>query len=211
MTKQTTAAERRETFTKGLKLITLPLKTSPDRQLEASIVTLTRTLAEKKLEKEQRTPVQDRVQLKCQWEPPSSVAKEVMSLSERWAAELGHKKFDPDWDRIFWLERMNSINIWTARTPTGALAGYLVVTILKNLFTSERYSRIEAGYLAPEWREGLRGFRYIKSLVTQIKGSNIEWETNDLFEPDERGRARLAKLLERLGFKQVGTVMRTGL
>lgn len=145
--------------------------------------------------------------LHCAWERPSVVAREVEKLSRRWATELGRSSFDIDWERVFALERSGSMMVWTARTPNGLMAGYLVCTSNKGLFTGERFTRVEAGYLAPEWRDGLKGYRFIKAFVSVCKGP-IEWETNDAFEPDAHGRSRLARLLERLGFVQTGTTMR---
>lgn len=149
--------------------------------------------------------------LRCDWERPAAVAREVDSLSKRWAAELGQPPFESDWQRIFALDRAQAALVWTARSLNGTLAGYLFVTFNRALFTGKNYSRIEAGYLAPEWRSGLVGVRYIRSAIDALKrlnGNPIEWETNDAFEPDANGRSRLARLLERLGFEQIGTCMR---
>lgn len=149
--------------------------------------------------------------LRCDWERPSAVAREVDQLSKRWAIELGQRPFEPDWERIFALDRANGALVWTARTAHGTLTGYLFVTFNRAMFTNANFARIEAGYLAPEWRSGPVGLRYIKSAVQAIKrlnGFSIEWETNDAFEPDAHGRSRLATLLERLNFEQVGTCMR---
>jgi hypothetical protein len=153
------------------------------------------------------TPQSGRVQLRCDWERPSVCAKEVLSLAERWRAEIGSEPFDPDWGRLFAMERASQCAVWTARTLTGPLVGYMVCTFTRGLFINRQFARIQAGYLAPEWRPGLR---YIKSTLDAIKrlgDFTIEWETNDHFEPDADGRSRLALLLQRLGFEQVGTVM----
>lgn len=161
----------------------------------------------------QHPPQSARVQLKCGWELPSKVAPEVIVLSRRWAAELGRSPFDPDWDRIFALERAGLAAVWAARSLEGVLVGYLFCTDNRGMFTGERFNRIEAGYLAPEWRNGLLGLRYIKSGVKAMQALGapvVEWQTNDAFEPDESGKSRLARVLARLGFKQVGTSMRLG-
>lgn len=146
------------------------------------------------------------VALKCGWEAPSAAAKEVELLSRRWAIELGQPPFEPDWERIFALERANSAKLWTARTiESGVLVGFMFCTFNRGIFTSKNFARIEVGYLAPEWR-GL-GFRFVKSIMREFK-TPVEWETNDLFKPDEHGRSRVARVLERLGFEQIGTCMR---
>ena len=136
----------------------------------------------------------------------------MLALSRRWQAELGEEPFEPDWDRIFAMERAGAAMIWTARSLQGALVGYMFVTFTNGIFfSSTRFARILAGYLAPEWRAGTTGLRYIRSTldaIDQLGAFRIEWETNDRFEPDDSGRSRLAGLLKRLGFEQVGTVMR---
>ena len=153
-----------------------------------------------------------RVTLRCDWELPSAISREVIVLFERFASELGRAPYDIAWDRVFALERAGVMRLWTARTiDGGVLVGCIVCVWGTGLFTSAPYTRIEAGYLTPEWRGGLLGFRFIKSAVVAIEalnGGKIEWETNDHFEPDAHGRSRLAALLERLGFEQVGTTMR---
>ena len=135
------------------------------------------------------TPPWGHVQLRCDWERPSVIAKEMLALAGRWQVELGTDPFDPDWERIFALERMSAAMIWTARSIPGALVGYMFVTFGRGLFTSQRVARIEAGYLAPEWRAGMTGLRYIKSTldaIDRLGAFSIEWETNDHYEPDAR-------------------------
>lgn len=204
MTRQITAAERKGAFLRASRLEVLPPKISPVLPLDQSTQASIPTLADTKSLKQPQ--LSGREQLKCQWELASAIAQEVLSLSHRWAAEIDSETFDPDWDRVFALERLNSLRIWTARTPHGALAGFFVVTLLRGLFTTSVFARIEAGYLAPEWREGSRGRRYIESVVQAIGEHPIEWETNTAFG----GEAALVKLLKRLGFRQVGTSMRLG-
>lgn len=149
--------------------------------------------------------------LKCGWERPSEIAREITVLANRFTSELGQPPYEPDWARIFALERAQSAIIWSGRTARGTLVAYLGVTFNRGLFTGLPYSRIEAGYLLPEWREGSFGVRFIKGgidAIERINGNPIEWETNDAFAPDANGRSRLATLLKRLGFEQVGTCMR---
>lgn len=204
MTRQITAAERKGAFLRASRLEVLPPKISPVLPLDQSTQASIPTLADTKYPKQPQLSGHE--QLKCQWELASAIAQEVLSLSHRWAAEIGSAAFDPDWDRIFALERLNSLRVWTARTAKGALAGYLVISLLRGLFTNQKYARIEAGYLATEWREGFRGYRFIKSAIEAIGDNPIEWETNSAFG----GEASLVKLLKRLGFRQVGTSMRLG-
>ena len=155
-----------------------------------------------------KCPPSGRVTLECGWERPSEVAREITALFKRFAADLGREPYDIDWDRVFALERAGVMALWNARTISDRiLVGSLVCVRGTGLFTSKPFTRIEAGYLAPEWRDGSAGFSFIKSLLAKLDGP-VEWETNDRFEPDANGRSRLATLLERLRFVQVGTTMR---
>lgn len=208
MTKQITAAEKAATFTKVSKSVALPSRINHADRSAANTEALTQT--QTAASPPSPAPQSVRERLKCQWEKPSDAAREITSLSLRWAKELGCAPFEVDWERIFALERRAGALVWSARSPSGVMVGYLAVTFTRGMFINKFFARIEAGYLAPEWREGLMGFRYIKSIVPAIDAIgnfDIEWETNDGFEPDAKGRARLAKLLERIGFVQVGTVM----
>lgn len=150
----------------------------------------------------------DPVQLSCAWERPSAIAREVAPLTNRWAAELGVARFEPDWDRVFTLERAGVLAVWTARTLDRTLVGYAVCNWTRGLWIDQQFCRVDPFYLVPEWR-GPLGYRYMKSLLAAIgrlaPDATVEWETNDRFQPDEHGRSRLAKLLERLNFRQVGT------
>ena len=158
----------------------------------------------------QQKPLQplDQDRLSCAWERPSAIAHEVTPLTNRWAAELGVARFEPDWDRVFALERAGTLAVWSARTLDRVLVGYAVCNWTRGLWLNQSFCRIDPFYLTPEWR-GPIGVRYVKSLIVAIgrltPGCTVEWETNDDFQPDEHGRSRLAKLLERLNFRQVGT------
>ena len=150
--------------------------------------------------------------LRCDWERLSAIAHEVAPLARRHYAEMVDHLFDPNWDELFALERMGVLGVWTARTVDRTLVGYTFCFWRNWLWSREvRYCCIDACYLAPEWRGDL-GYRYVKSIVAAVgriePGARVRWETNDMFEPDAHGRSRLAKLLERFNFRQVGTVMR---
>lgn len=150
---------------------------------------------------------QDR--LRCDWERISVIAREVAPLARRQCAEMVAQPFDMDWDRLFDYERAGTFAVWTARLLDRTLVGYAACLWSTGLWSqSTRFCRVEAFYLVPEWR-GPLGYRYMKSLLAAIErlapDATIEWETNDRFQPDEHGRSRLAKLLERLNFRQVGT------
>ena len=139
--------------------------------------------------------------------------RELAPLLERQQAEVGttYQDFDPDWGRYFEYERAGILRIWTARDAQGALVGYFVGLDVHGLHAaSTRHCYADLFWLAPEWRDGLLGLRFLRSVVEACKGLGVQvlrWETNDTFAPDAHGRSRVARLLERLGFVPVGTVM----
>ena len=151
-----------------------------------------------------------RVRLKCRWEPFSKVADEARSLFTRQQAEIGedYEPLDPDWDFYYAYERAGSCAVWTARTMEGVLAGYVVWITSRGRHAVETiFAEADLLYLAPEWREGLTGYKFLKSAIAAIRKEGpdiIRVETNDLFED-----GRVGVLLKRLGFRRVGTVWRS--
>ncbi len=141
------------------------------------------------------------------------VVGELAPLLKRQQDEVGrtYQDFDPDWNRYFEYERAGVLRIWTARDECGVLVGYFVGLVVHGLHAaSTRHCYADLFWLAPEWRDGLLGLRFLRSVVTATKGLGVQvlrWETNDTFSPDANGRSRVARLLERIGFVAVGTVM----
>lgn len=139
--------------------------------------------------------------------------RELAPLLVRQQDEVGkaYQDFDPDWNRYFEYERAGLLRIWTARDEHGVLVGYFVGLFVHGLHAaSTRHCYADLFWLAPEWRDGLLGLRFLRSVVQACEGLRVQvlrWETNDTFMPDGNGRSRVARLLERLGFEQVGTVM----
>ena len=151
-----------------------------------------------------------RVQLSCQWERFSVISAEIRPMMERQQAEVGkdYEPYDPDWDRYFAFDRAGSLRIWTARTIEGFLVGYVFWLLLRSLHASStRFATADLIYLAPEWREGLLGYRFLRSAisaVSELKPDIIRVETNDLYED-----GRLGLLLRRLKFRRIGSVYQT--
>ena len=58
-------------------------------------------------------------------------------------------------------------------------------------------------YLSPDYREGMTGYKLIKSGVAAIrpKCNIVKVETNDLYEG-----GRMGVLLKRLGFERIGSI-----
>ena len=141
------------------------------------------------------------------------MVRELAPLLARHQDEVGkaYQDFDPDWNRYFEYERAGLLRIWTARDDHGVLVGYFVGLVIHGLHAaSTQHCYADLFWLAPEWRDGLLGLRFLRSAVEACKGLGVQvlrWEVNDTFAPDENGRSRVARVLERLGFSQVGTVM----
>lgn len=158
-------------------------------------------------------PPLGRDQLKYQWEPFSSIARELFPLLKEQQEEVGrnYQDFDPDWNRYFEYERAGILHIWTVRNDYNTLVGYFVCLIVHGLHAaSTKHCYADLFWLAPEWRNGLNGLRFLCSVVKASRGLGVQvlrWETNDTFEPDASGRSRVARVLERIGFTQVGSVM----
>lgn len=140
------------------------------------------------------------------------MVKELAPLLKR-AHEDAHRGYDlnPDWNRYFEYERAGILRIWTARSSEGVLVGFAVCLVVHGLHDADTpHCFCDPFWLAPEWRDGLLGLRFIRSAIAAVKGLGVRalrWEVNDKFMPDEHGRSRVAGLLERVGFEQIGTVM----
>jgi hypothetical protein len=148
--------------------------------------------------------------LRCRWEPVSSVAREIEGLTRRQQAEVGedYEPYDPDWEVYFAHERSGSCAVWTARTFTGTLVGYIVWLTTRGLHCANTiFAEADLIYLAPEWRDGLTGYKFVKTGIAAVKKQGVDVvriETNDLYE-----HGRMGVLLKRLGFRRIGSVWRS--
>lgn len=116
-----------------------------------------------------------------------------------------YEPFNPDFDAYLAYERAGSCAVWTARTiDSNVLAGYIVWTTTRGLHSVDTiFANANLVYLAPEWREGLTGYKLLKSGIAAVapRVNIIKIETNDLYEG-----GRMGVLLKRLGFRRVGSV-----
>ena len=152
-------------------------------------------------------PPSGHAQLRVGWERFSSVAHELKFLAARQQAEVGedYQPFSPDWETYFNYDRAGSCAVWTARTISGsALVGYIRWLTTRGLHCVDTvFANADLVYLAPEWREGLTGYKLLKSGIAAIQSrvDLVRVETNDLYE-----EGRMAVLLKRLGFRRIGSV-----
>jgi GNAT superfamily N-acetyltransferase len=148
-----------------------------------------------------------------QWEPLTRIVKELLPLIMAQNAEstTPGQDFAPDWDRYFEYERAGILKIWTARdAANGLLVGYVVTLVAHGLHAStQRFAHVTILWLAPEWRNGLLGLRFLRSFLRACKKLGVQLvriETNDAFEPDGQRRSRVGKILARLGLSPISTV-----
>src|SRR5215469_9823884 len=150
-----------------------------------------------------------RLNLICRWERPSAIAHEILVLAKAQQAEVGedYEPFDPNWDEWLRYERSGSLAVWTARTFNGVLVGYVLWLRTRGLNSASTvFAEARLIYLLPEWREGLTGYKMLKSAIEAVKTQGVDLirvETNALYEND-----RLSLLLKRLRFTRVGSVWR---
>jgi len=148
------------------------------------------------------------VQLKVGWERFSDIIHEARHLISRHHAEMSSEPFNPDWDLFYLYERAGSLGVWTARTiDSRRLVGYIVWIFTRGLHASSTiFATADAIYLAPEWREGVIGYKFLKTAINAVRprADIVKVEVNQLYE-----QGRMGVLLERLGFKHVGTVYQT--
>ena len=152
-------------------------------------------------------PQSARARLKVGWERLPGIVKEIRYLSARQQAEVGEgfEPYDPDWGKYFAFDAAGSLAIWTARTIEGnVLVGFVVWILTRGLHCSETvFANADLVYLSPDYREGLTGYKLIKSAVAAVRphADLVRVETNDLYE-----QGRMGVLLKRLGFRRVGSV-----
>lgn len=150
--------------------------------------------------------------LKVGWEKFSDIVRELRYLSARQQAEMGDKfepGYDPDWEAYFARERMGDLVVWTARTvPTNVLVGYIIWQTWRGLHNrATRFANADVVYLAPEYREGMTGYKFLKTGIAFIRPmvDIVRVETNDLYE-----QGRMGIPLKRLGFRRIGSVYEFG-
>ena len=145
--------------------------------------------------------------LRCQWERVQNIADELLILTTRQHEESpDYQPYNPDWSRYFAMDRAGSCAVWTARTPANVLAGYMVWLTTRGLHCADKIFAVgDLAFLALEWRDGMRGYKFLKSGIDAIAAAChpdiIHIETNCLYKD-----GRMGMLLARLGFRKIGEV-----
>lgn len=147
------------------------------------------------------------VRLKVGFERLSTIAHELRYLAGRQNDEVGkgYLPYAPDWDTYLAYDRAGSAIVWTARTiESNVLVGYIIWLLTRGLHSVETvFASADVVYLSPDYREGMTGYKLIRSGVAAIrpKCNIVKVETNDLYEG-----GRMGVLLERLKFRRIGSV-----
>ena len=148
------------------------------------------------------------VQLECRWERFQDVANELLILSRLQQEEVGenYQPYNPDWSRYFAMDRAGSCGVWTARPLNhGSLVGYIIWLTFRGLHCVDTiFASADLIYMSPEWRDGLRGYKFLKSGIAAVaaqKPGIIHVETNLMYKQGGMGL-----LLQRLGFRKIGEV-----
>jgi GNAT superfamily N-acetyltransferase len=114
-------------------------------------------------------------------------------------------KLDPDWNRFYALDIQNILRILTVRVE-GQLVGYVFLLFGPHLhYASTPWSHGDMFWLDPVYRQGWTGVKLFKALIRGVE----EMGGKMLTVPVKLHfmNARVIKLLERLGFKQIEVIM----
>lgn len=121
-------------------------------------------------------------------------------LLQHWRETALHHEdvpLDPDWSRVFCLEREGWLKVASLRRY-GELIGYAVFTIARHLhFRSSVYATCNALYVLPEHR-GYAGGKLVVETERMLRALDVTKVVHQA--PVSRGK-KLGALLERLGYK----------
>lgn len=143
------------------------------------------------------------------WERFSAIAHELPPLfTEHWrelALNQDSIKLDPDFDRFYRLDVEGVLRILTVRAE-GQLIGYVFLLFGPHLhYASTPWGHSDMFWLDPVYRQGWTGVKLFKELVrgVEIMGAKVLTVPVKLHFMN----ARVIKLLERLGFRQIEVIM----
>jgi hypothetical protein len=111
-----------------------------------------------------------------QTEDVNPFAQEAMELFNRHYEEIAERtdviKLDPDFNRYQILKDKNALEIHTIRDD-GVLVGYSLWFIVPHIhYKSSIYATSDILYIAPEYRKGMTGVKFIKWSVEEVKKRN---------------------------------------
>ena len=211
MTKQITAAEKETIFSAASKPVRPTATTLPTSPSEASTQASIPTPTGKS--QVSKTQQSGRERLECKWELLSVIIRELLPVIRKHydVVRLNGDPLDPNWDHLFALERAGTLLIWTARSESGSIVGYAVCSGYCPMFSqSTKGVSIEAIWLDPAWRVGLRGIKFVKSVVDAVRklgmAKKIRVFSNDDYDVTPDGKSRVALAFQRAGFRQTGTI-----
>lgn len=143
------------------------------------------------------------------WERFNQIAKDLPVLfTEHWK-ELALNQdiipLAPDWDRYYAYDVQGILRVLTVRVE-GRLVGYVFLLFGPHLhYVTTPWGHGEMFYLDPLYRQGWTGVKLFKELIKGCEGMGAKMLTVPV--KLHFMNARVIKLLERLGFKQIEVVM----
>lgn len=142
------------------------------------------------------------------WQRFAEIAHELPPLFTRHWREIALNQdlvpLAPDWDRYYALDIQGVLRILTVRVE-GQLVGYAFLLFGPHLhYATTPWGQGDMFWLDPIYRQGWTGVRLFKELIRACRewdGAILQLGVKLHFQNN-----RVAKLLERLGFKPVETV-----
>lgn len=140
------------------------------------------------------------------WERFNAIAHELPPLFlEHWReASLEKYPLDPNWDLYYSWDIQGVLRCLTVRAE-GALVGYLFLLLSPHVdHKTTLYAQAEKFWLDPVFRQGWTGVKLFKEAARAA----TEWGAVEFAVPVELHMmdGRLARLLQRLGFRPVETI-----
>lgn len=143
------------------------------------------------------------------WQRFHQIAPELPSLFTAHWKELALNQdcipLAPDFDKYYRMDIEGSLRILTVRTE-GRLVGYAFLIVGSHLhYSSTLWAHAEMFYLDPLYRQGWTGVKLFKEVLRGIKAMDCKMLTVPV--KLHFMNARVIKLLERLGLRQIEVIM----
>lgn len=156
------------------------------------------------------SPVLAKPDLVFQWERFSAVSRDLAPAFLRHWREVAifqnEVPYDPDWERMFALDRAGVLHILTARAG-GVLVGYVVNLVSPNLHhLSTVWAHVEAFWLDPVHRRGWNGVKLFTENAKGLKVLGARIVTLATLPWVEAERGTVSRIVKRLGYAPMGEI-----
>lgn len=137
-------------------------------------------------------------------ESARTVIPDIAALMRRHWTEVGHYEdmpIDPDFERYQQLESVGVLRVYTARARQ-ELVGYATYLVALGLhYRTVMMGQEATVYLAPEYRKGLTGMRFMKFIDSELIADGVTHLSKHVKQRRDHG-----KLLERMGYQLQDTI-----